>query len=209
MKALLIIDVQNDFLPGGSLAVPKGDQVIEVANNLSPKFPLVVATRDWHPKGHKSFASSHNDKSVGEIINVSGVQQFLWPEHCVQNTLGSEFSGNLKLPKKTKIVSKGTNLEVDSYSSFFDNAKITSTGLSQYLKDAGVSSLFIMGLATDYCVKFSVLDACALGVDTYVIEDGCRGVEVSPGDIENAFLDMKRAGAKLIQSANVLNLLSI
>lgn len=199
MKALLLVDIQIDFCPGGALPVPKGDEVVEVANKLMDKFPLIIATKDWHPQNHISFASTHGLK-VGEVIEIAGIKQVLWPVHCVQHSEGAKFHPQLKKEKIDYIVYKGTDPKIDSYSAFFDNARLQQTSLDSYLKEKKVNSLYIMGLATDYCVKFSVLDSLSLGYETYLIVDGCRGVDLNPGDVQKALQEMEKKGAKLIST---------
>ncbi len=198
MNALLIIDVQNDFCPGGTLAVNDGDQIIPIITKIRDRFDLVVATQDWHPAGHKSFASSHN-KNVGEIIELGGQPQVLWPDHCVQNTPGAEFKKGLELKPGDKIIRKGMNPEVDSYSGFFDNNHVDATGLNEYLKSMGVTELFLAGLATDYCVKFTALDGIKLGYKVNVILEACKAVELKPGDAERAVAEMEAAGVRIIK----------
>jgi nicotinamidase/pyrazinamidase len=202
MRALLIVDVQNDFLPGGALAVAQGDQVIPVILQLVDQFDLVVASQDWHPKDHGSFASQHG-KKPGETVLLSGLPQVLWPDHCVQGTPGAALSSELPQETIDKIFRKGVDRWVDSYSAFYDAARLRETGLGPYLKSHGVTELYVVGLATDYCVKYSVLDSCDLGLRTYCVVDGCRGVELKPGDTERALDEMRQAGAILIQSAVV------
>lgn len=194
-KALIVVDVQNDFLPGGALAVPSGNEVIPVANELMKQFNLVVATQDWHPENHKSFAINHPGKKPGDKIMLGGVEQILWQAHCIQNTHGAELAKDLDKTRITKIFKKGTDPEIDSYSAFFDNARKRETGLADFLKSNNVSEIYVIGLATDYCVKFTILDALSLGFKTYLIERGCRGVNLSPNDVENAIQEMKKAGA--------------
>jgi nicotinamidase/pyrazinamidase len=196
MHALVIIDVQNDFLPGGALAVKDGDQVIAVANEAAGRFDLVVATQDWHPPTHKSFASN-NGKRVGELTTLDGLPQVMWPDHCVQHTRGAELAANLT-KKIDKVFQKGTNPNIDSYSGFFDNGHKQATGLGAWLKTQSVDAVTLVGLATDYCVKFSALDARQLGLTTSVIVAGVRGVELNPGDVEKALSEMRAAGCKLI-----------
>ncbi len=204
MKALLLVDLQNDFLPGGSLAVPKGDEVVPVANLLQLHFDRVVATQDWHPAEHGSFASFYRAKVPGDIVELAGQPQILWPSHCVQGTPGAELAPDLERPRIEKVFFKGVDPEVDSYSAFFDNAAKRSTGLAEYLRRTGVTQLYILGLATDYCVKFSALDAARLGFETFVVEDGCRGVELMAGDCDKAFLAMRRAGVAIVSSGELL-----
>ncbi|MCP3963841.1 MAG: bifunctional nicotinamidase/pyrazinamidase [bacterium] len=204
MKALLLVDLQNDFLPGGALAVPSGDDVIPVANLLMLHFDRVVATQDWHPADHGSFAANHPGREQGDLIELGGQPQVLWPVHCVQGSPGAELAPDLERPKIERVFFKGIDREVDSYSAFFDNAASRSTGLGEYLRRSGIGEIFIMGLATDYCVQFSALDAVQLGFATSVIEDGCRGVDLTPGDSERAVEAMHRSGVEIISSGEVL-----
>ncbi|MFC4871599.1 bifunctional nicotinamidase/pyrazinamidase [Negadavirga shengliensis] len=204
MKALIIVDVQNDFLPGGALEVREGDSIIPVINALQKKFDLIVATQDWHPANHRSFAANNKGRQVGEIIDLAGIEQVLWPVHCVENTEGAAFHKNLDREKWARIFQKGTNPVVDSYSGFFDNNRMGETGLGKYLKKKGVEKVFIAGLATDYCVKFTVMDALSLGFKTYLIEDATRGVNLSPTDTERSVTEMRKAGAKITHSGKIL-----
>lgn len=201
-NALILVDLQNDFCEGGSLAVPGAQTVIELANQIQDYFDLIIATQDWHPKDHMSFASNHPEHSVGDAIVINGSTQILWPDHCVQASNGAKFHPQLHTEKFKKIFYKGTDKKIDSYSAFFDNGHLRDTGLSDYLQSENVKEVYIMGLATDYCVKYSVLDAAHLGFDVYLIEDGCCGVELHEGDIENALDEMRAAGVKIIQSNN-------
>jgi nicotinamidase/pyrazinamidase len=196
-SALILVDLQNDFLPGGALAVPEGDLVIPVANELVQKFPLVVATQDWHPPGHKSFAASHANQEVGALIELHGLPQVLWPVHCVQNTPGAELAAGLDRSRIGHVTRKGTDAEIDSYSGFFDNGHRKATDLADYLRGRGVTDLYVMGLATDYCVKFTVLDGLKLGFTVHLVEAGCRGVNLKPGDSQAAIEAMRQAGAIL------------
>jgi len=205
MKALILVDIQNDFLPGGALAVPDGDRVIPVANKLQPLFPIVVATQDWQPTNHGSFAASHPGKKVFEQIELSGLPQTLWPTHCVQNTKGAELAMDLKRDRIAKIFPKGTDTGIDSYSGLFDNGHRKSTGLGEWLKAKGVTEAYVCGLATDYCVKFTALDAAQFGFKTCLIEDASRGVNLQPNDVTDAIAEMKRAGVAVVQSAEILN----
>ena len=198
MKALILVDLQNDFLPAGALPVPDGDQVIPLANQIQQRFDLVVATQDWHPSNHASFAAIHPGKMPGDVIDLDGLQQTLWPVHCVQNTVGSAFAPGLDISRVRKIFRKGTDPGIDSYSGFFDNGHRKSTGLDFYLKQAGVTETFVLGLATDYCVKFTALDALELGFATYVLVDACRGVDLQTGDVAAALHDMATAGVQII-----------
>jgi nicotinamidase/pyrazinamidase len=193
-KALIVVDIQNDFLPGGRLAVPDGDKIIPKVNDLIKKFDLVIATQDWHPANHISFAENHKGKKPGDKITVEGVEQILWPLHCVQNTFGAEFAKDLLKDKFTAVIRKGTDPMIDSYSGFFDNARKKDTGLDNLLKSLNVSEVYIVGLATDYCVKFTALDAVSLGYKTHVIRDACMGVNLKPNDTENALNELKKAG---------------
>lgn len=204
MKALILVDIQSDFLPGGTLAVPDGDAVIPVANKLQAVFPLVVATQDWHPANHGSFAASHPDKKVFEQIELNGLPQTLWPVHCVQNTKGADLANALDRNRIAKIFPKGTDAGIDSYSGLFDNGHRKSTGLGEWLKVQGVTEVFVCGLATDYCVKFTALDAVGMGFKTHFIEDASRGVNLRPDDVKNAIDEMKRARIAIVQSADLL-----
>jgi nicotinamidase/pyrazinamidase len=200
MKALILVDIQNDFVPGGTLAVPDGDKVVPICNRLMERFGLVIATQDWHPKTHGSFAVNHPGRRVGEIINLHGLDQILWPVHCVQNTIGAEFVSGLTPCRFSRIFQKGTDPEIDSYSGFYDNGHRRSTGLGEYLREENVTDVFIAGLATDYCVKFTALDARALGFVTWLISDACRGVNLARGDVDAGIEQMRRTGASIITS---------
>ena len=202
-RALILVDIQYDFLPGGALAVAEGDAVIPVANAVQPKFELVVATQDWHPPDHGSFASNHPGKKPGDRIELAGLPQVLWPDHCVQGSRGAEFHADLDRGRIARVFRKGTDPAIDSYSGFYDNAHRKSTGLGEYLKEEGVTDVYILGLATDYCVRWSALDAMKLGFRTHVIEDGCRGVELKPGDVASALREIRAAGAEITTSAAV------
>jgi nicotinamidase/pyrazinamidase len=203
MKALITVDLQNDFLPGGALPVPRGDEVIPIANKLQQRFELVLATQDWHPPDHGSFAANHPGKKPGDRIMLDGIEQILWPVHCVQNTHGAEFAPSFDTSRIAHVFHKGVERNIDSYSTFFDNAHRRHTGLADYLKKRGIKDIYLMGLALDYCVKYSTLDARQLGLNTYVILDGCRGIELESGDIDRALDEMKRAGAVLLQSSEL------
>lgn len=200
MRALLLVDLQNDFMPFGALPVADGDAVVPVANALMPRFGLVVATQDWHPKEHLSFASNHPGAKPGDVIDLGGVQQVLWPDHCVQCLPGASFHSALDVAGVDHVVRKGSDPAVDSYSAFFDNDRRKDTALAAFLEQRGVEEIVVMGLATDYCVKASVLDACGLGFGVTVVEDGCRAVEASPGDGKRAFAEMRSAGARVVMS---------
>ena len=190
-KAIIIVDIQNDFMPDGALPVPEGYKIIPLINKLMPMFDLVIATKDWHPVNHGSFAGNHADVNPGEVIKLDGLEQVLWPEHCVQNTEGAKFVKELNVAGIDAVFEKGTDPMVDSYSGFFDNAHRKATGLENYLKECGVRQVFIAGVATEYCVKFTALDAVALGFETFLIRDVCRGVNIHPKDTENAISEMK------------------
>ncbi len=194
MNALILVDVQNDFLPGGALAVPDGHAVVPVINRLQPRFPLVVATQDWHPPNHGSFAANHPGKSVFEQIELNGLPQTLWPVHCVQGTPGAALAPGLSRDRIARIFQKGTDAGIDSYSGFFDNGHRRATGLADWLKAKGVTEVHVCGLATDYCVKFTALDAVGAGFKAYLIEDASRGVNLRPGDVERAIAEMTSAG---------------
>jgi len=199
-----MVDIQNDFLPGGELAVPDGDAVIPVANTLEPAFPLVVATQDWHPANHGSFAANHPGKKVFERIELNGLPQTLWPVHCVQGTRGAELAAELNRDRIANVFRKGTDAGIDSYSGLFDNDHRRSTGLAEWLKAQRVTEVFVAGLATDYCVKFTALDAAKMGFKTHLIADASRGVNLRPDDVKNAIEEMKRAGIVVVQSADIL-----
>jgi len=203
MKALLLIDIQNDFLPGGALAVGEGDQVVPVANKLISNLPveLVLATKDWHPPEHGSFAKQHG-KNPFEMGELTGLPQLMWPDHCVQETPGAELAKDLQHQNINRTFTKGLDTTVDSYSAFYDNAKRNSTGLGEWLKEQGINELFILGLATDYCVKFSVLDALSLGFKVNVVADGCRAVDIKGG--VQALKEMSAAGANIVTSTDLL-----
>jgi nicotinamidase/pyrazinamidase len=203
MKALIVVDVQYDFLPGGALAVPDGDQVIPVINELMPQFDLVVATQDWHPTGHGSFASSHPGKKPGDVTDLNGLKQVLWPDHCVQGTQGAELSDNLDRKEIRKIFRKGTDPGIDSYSGFFDNGHRKSTGLSDYLKSLEVNEVYIAGLAADYCVKFTALDAVQENFRTHLFIDATRAVNLQADDFEKAIQAMKEKGVDILKSPDI------
>lgn len=197
MKALLLIDIQNDFLPRGALAVPHGDEGVPVANRLMPAYELVVATQDWHPADHLSFASQHPGRRIGEVIELDGLPQILWPDHCVQGTRGAEFAPQLNRAGIGHVVQKGTDRAIDSYSGFFDNARRKATGLEALLRERGVNEVALLGLATDYCVRATAIDAVSRGFRTTLITAGCRGVELKSGDCQRAIEEMRGAGVKI------------
>ena len=203
MNALILVDLQNDFLSGGALPVPHGDEVIPIANELQQRFELVLATKDWHPADHGSFAANHKGKKPGDRIILDGIEQILWPVHCVQNTQGAEFAKGFDTSRVAHVFHKGTERNIDSYSTFFDNAHRRHTGLAHYLENRGIKDIYLMGLALDYCVKYSTLDGGELGLNTHVIVDGCRGIELEPGDIDRALDEMNRCGATTLKSSEL------
>lgn len=205
MDALIIVDVQNDFLPGGALGVPEGDEIIPVINTIQRQFELIVATQDWHPAGHGSFASNHPGKKPFDTTTLAGLDQILWPDHCVQGQKGAEFASNLELLKAEAIFRKGTDISIDSYSGFFDNGKKKATGLASYLKGMGVKRVFIGGLAADFCVGFTTLDAIGVGFDTFLIEDATRPID--PGGWEKMKDDISNNGGRIIRSDEIENVL--
>ena len=196
MKTLVLVDIQNDFLKGGSLAVPEGEKIIKPINKIIKQYDLVIATKDWHPKNHISFASNHQDKKIGDIINVNGVDQVLWPDHCIQNSYGSDFPLQLDISKLTKVVYKGSDANIDSYSGFFDNGHFRSTGLSDYLKSNDVNKIDYVGLATDYCLKYTAIDSVSEGFKTRVLINCIKGIEEK--GCELALNKMKSKGVELI-----------
>lgn len=207
MDALILVDLQNDFLPGGSLAVPDGDKVVPIANRLMAVSPMVVATKDWHPSDHGSFAVNNPGHQPGEIVDVGGHSQVLWPIHCVQGTFGAEFAPDLEVALIQAVFEKGLDPKIDSYSGFFDNQHRRATGLDAYLQEHSVTRVWIMGLATDYCVKFTVMDAIKLGFETMLVQDGCRGVELEPGDVRESLRAMDAAGAMLTDCNTAIQML--
>jgi nicotinamidase/pyrazinamidase len=201
-SVLVVVDVQNCFLPGGSLAVKDGDQVIPVVNRLAKAFPNVILTQDWHTPGHVSFASSHAGKKPFDVIHLPYGDQVLWPDHCVQGTDGAALSKDLDVGKAQLVIRKGFHPDVDSYSALLEADKKTHTGLTGYLKERKMKKLFVTGLATDFCVAWTALDARKAGFETYVVEDGCRGIDTQ-GSLAKAWTDMAKAGVKRIQSADI------
>lgn len=195
MKTLLLIDIQNDFLPGGALAVAEGDLIVPVINELLPEYELVIATQDWHPTDHASFAANHLGRSMYETIDLDGLPQTLWPVHCVQNTGGALFAPGLNTRPIARVFPKGMNARIDSYSGLYDNGHRATTGMGDWLRSQGVTAMDVAGLATDYCVKFTVLDALAEGFQVRVITSACRGVNLTPGDVDRALDEMRAAGA--------------
>jgi nicotinamidase/pyrazinamidase len=201
-SALLVIDVQNCFLPGGSLAVKDGEQVVPVINRIAKSFSNVVVTQDWHTVGHTSFASAHPGKKPFETIDLAYGKQVLWPDHCVQGTEGASLSKDLSIPQAALVLRKGFHKDVDSYSAFTEADGKTTTGLAAYLKARKLERLFVAGLATDFCVAWTALDARKAGFETYVVEDACRGIDTQ-GSMAKAWADMDKAGVKRIQSADI------
>ncbi len=202
-SVLLIVDVQNDFCPGGSLAVEYGDTIIPRINSLMHRFPLVVATKDWHPAGHVSFADSHPGSKPGDTVTHDGVEQQLWPSHCVQGTAGADFHADLDRKPLNLVLHKGTSVNLDSYSAFFENDHKTPTGLEGYLKTLGVSKVYIAGLAEDVCVRFSAEDAVACGFESFVIADCTRGVDIPKGSVQTARRSMQGKNVGYIQSTDL------
>lgn len=200
MRALLVVDVQNDFMPFGSLPVLDGDAVVAVANELMPHFDFVVASQDWHPADHGSFASNHPGHAPGDVIELAGASQVLWPDHCVQNTPGASFHSGLDVAQIDAVVHKGVHREVDSYSAFFDNDRRRDTGLADMLGARGVDEVWMLGLATDYCVRWTALDARELGLACTVVRDGVRAVDLEPGDGSRALEELEGAGCTIVTS---------
>ena len=196
-EALLVIDVQNDFCPNGALAVAGGDTIVQPINAAMDKFDIVILTQDWHPKNHKSFASSHENKKPFDIVEMSYGDQVLWPDHCIQGSMGAGFYPDLNHQRADAIIRKGSNLAVDSYSAFYENDKVTPTGLHGYLKNREVTELTLVGLATDFCVAFSALDAKKLGYVVTVRLDMARGID-SDGSLNAALDKMSKAGVNLV-----------
>ena len=204
MNGLILVDIQNDFLPGGALAVPEGDRILPIVNRLQAVFPVVVATQDWHPANHGSFAASHPGRQVFDTIDLHGLPQTLWPVHCVQGSRGAELAPGLERERIARVFQKGTDPGIDSYSGLYDNGHRRSTGLGEWLRGEGVTAVFVCGLATDYCVKFTALDAVEMGFKTHFIEDASRGVNLRLDDVKNAVEKMKHAGIIVVQSAELL-----
>lgn len=203
MKALLIVDVQNDFCPGGALEVPNGDQIIPVINQLSKQFDIVIQTQDWHPKGHSSFASSHQGKEPFETIEMPYGEQVLWTDHCVQGSRGADFHADLETNRSQLIIRKGFRKDIDSYSAFFENDDETTTGLTGYLRERDIDTLYTVGLATDFCVKWSVIDGIKEGFNVFVIDDAVKGIDIE-GSVDKAWQEMLEKGAQKVSSADLL-----
>lgn len=197
---LLVVDVQNDFCPGGALAVPNGDEIVPLINRIAQGFNHVLMTQDWHPPGHRSFASSHPGKQPFETVALPYGRQVLWPDHCVQGSAGAAFHRDLALTKAELVIRKGFNREIDSYSAFFENDRRTPTGLTGYLRTRGFERVFLAGLATDFCVGFSALDAAKEGFEALVVEDACRAIDLD-GSLAAARSAMAEAGVKTVAAA--------
>jgi len=202
-RALLIVDLQQDFCPGGALAVPEGDKIVAPINRIAPGFKTVVATRDWHPAAHISFASAHPGKEIQESLTIEGVEQVLWPDHCVQGSAGAAFHPDFNPAPLNLILHKGSSPKLDSYSAFFENDHRTPTGLDGYLKGLEIEELFVCGLATDYCVYYSVIDALALGYRVNLLTDCIRGVDFPEGNVAERLKEMESKGAALINSSDL------
>ncbi len=204
MKALLVVDIQYDFCPGGALAVPDGDAIIPAVNNLIDHFDVIIQTQDWHPAGHSSFASSHKGKDPFDTIEMDYGTQVLWPDHCVQGSKGAEFHNDLNTLKSQVIIRKGFRKAIDSYSTFFENDQETATGLTGYLKQRGITDLYAVGLATDFCVKWSILDGIDEGFNMHIVEDAVKGIDLN-GSLDEAWDEMKKKGVKITQSKDILS----
>lgn len=200
--ALLVIDVQNDFIPGGQLPVPEGDLIVPLINRLGDRFKQVIIAQDWHPPGHASFASSHPDREPYEVIELPYGPQTLWPDHCVRATAGAELHKDLNLPHAQLIIRKGCNPDIDSYSAFLEADRKTTTGLAGYLKERGIDTLYLVGLALDFCVMFSALDARAAGFNVFVVLDACRAIDLD-GSLAAAISRMQVAGVDLVSADQV------
>jgi nicotinamidase/pyrazinamidase len=201
---LLVVDVQNDFCPGGALAVPNGDAVIPVIHRIAPPFEHIILTQDWHPPGHHSFACAHAGKRPFEQVRVSYGEQTLWPDHCVQGTPGAEFHANLQLSRAELILRKGFRPEIDSYSAFFENDRATPTGLAGYLRERGLTRIFVAGLAYDFCVAYSALDARRLGLPVTIVRDGCCAIDLN-GSVAAVEMQFAAAGVALVESSALLS----
>lgn len=202
MKALIVVDIQNDFCPGGALGVDGGTVIIPVINKLTDQFKLVVQTQDWHPEGHSSFASTYADKEPYTTTELEYGRQVLWPDHCVQGSVGAQFHPDLKMNSTQIIIRKGFNPKIDSYSAFYENDQKTVTGLSGYLKNRNVTTIYICGLATDFCVKWSAIDGINEGFEVFVVEDATMGINLD-NSVEKAWKEMESAGVKRISSCEL------
>ncbi|HDS08381.1 MAG TPA: bifunctional nicotinamidase/pyrazinamidase [Bacteroides sp.] len=202
MNALLLIDIQKDFLPGGSLEVPEGDRIIPAVNEIQEYFDIVVATQDWHPEDHGSFASNHPGKQPGDRIELDGVEQILWPDHCIQETEGADFADDLKMDRVEKIIRKGTDPLVDSYSGFYDNQHKRATGLHEYLREKEVDTVTIVGLAADVCVRYTALDALELGYKVFLVRNATRAV--GGGEVlEDTLRELREKGVGMVESSGI------
>jgi len=202
-EVLLVVDVQNDFMPNGALAVARGDEIVPLVNQLARRFSHVVLTQDWHPPSHVSFAANHAGRQPFEMVTLPYGEQVLWPTHCVQNTPGAALHAELDIPHARAVIRKGHHAGVDSYSAFLEADRTTPTGLAGYLRDTGVTRVWCCGLATDYCVAWSALDARAAGFEVAVIEDATRAIDLN-GSLDNAWREMRAAGVERVQSADLL-----
>ena len=208
MNALILVDLQNDFMPRGALAVAGGDEVVPIANRVMPYFDLVIATQDWHPANHLSFASQHDGHQVGDVVDLDGLPQMLWPDHCIEESTGAAMHVDLNSTAIERVFRKGTDRQIDSYSGLFDNGHRKATGLGEFLRQRGVAEVYVLGLATDYCVKFTALDAAELGFETTLVVDACRGVNLSPGDVDRAIEELRAAGVQIATSEEITTRLS-
>jgi nicotinamidase/pyrazinamidase len=203
MNALLLVDIQKDFLPDGSLPVPEGDEIIPVVNKLQDYFDIIVATQDWHPEDHGSFASSHEGRQPGDKVELDGVEQILWPDHCIQDSEGAELADDLKTEKVIKTIKKGIDPKIDSYSGFYDNQHMRATGLRDYLQGENVDAVYITGLAADVCVRFTALDAIESGYKTYLIKDATRAVGGEEA-LNKTMEELESKGVKIITSEEIV-----
>ncbi len=203
MRALVLVDLQYDFMPGGALAVTRGDETVAVATKLMPKFDIVVATQDWHPRDHQSFAANNPGTQVGQLGELDGLPQVMWPTHCVQGSRGAELHDALERSQITAVFRKGIDAGIDSYSGFFDNGHKKATGLGDWLEQRKVDKLYVLGLALDYCVKFTCLDGRQLGFEVFLIEDGTRAVNLAPDDGDQAIAELRAAGVTVIDSGSI------
>lgn len=203
MKALLIVDLQNDFCPGGALAVPDGDKIVPAVNKLVNVFDVVIQTQDWHPAGHSSFASSHDGKEPYDTIEMDYGEQVLWPDHCVQGSVGADFHPELNTLKTQVIIRKGFRRAIDSYSTFYENDQETTTGLTGYLEERGITDLYTVGLATDFCVKWSVLDGIDEGFTMHIVKDAVKGIDLN-GSLDEAWKEMEEKGVQVVNSDDLL-----
>lgn len=202
-SALIVVDVQNDFCPGGGLAVTDGDMIVPVINRLMESFTTVVATQDWHPADHSSFSSNNSGTAVYDMKDINGIAQVMWPDHCVQGTDGADFHKDLNTDRFSVVIRKGTQTMLDSYSGFLENDKKTATGLRGYLTDKGIKKVYVTGLATDYCVLYTAMDAKSAGFDVYLITDACRGVDFPAGNVDAALKQMQENGINIISSGGI------